>query len=351
VAPADLADAVLAAVRAAVDGGDLAGPIPDSVAVQRPRTAGRGDFATNVALRLARPAGREPREVAGLLAERLRAHPDIAAVEVAGPGFLNVTLGHHALGRIAAAVVTAGPSYGLPPDRPTSIQAAAAGPAAAPAAGPATAPGGTPAAAGAGASGLLAAWAGRVPVPDRGGEVVRLAGAGTVPAAALADAIGADAARYALARVPAGTAVELDLDRWARQTPDNPLHCVQYAHARLVAIGRGAAAFGVADPAVPTPAAVSTVDIAALAEPAETALLAALGDFPAVVRTTAHQTARYLEEVAALWAGFDVACRVLPYGDEEVTDLTRARLLLCAATRTVLANGLAALGIAAAEVA
>jgi arginyl-tRNA synthetase len=299
VAPADLADAVLAAVRAAVDGGQLSAPIPDSVAVQRPRAAGHGDYATNVALRLARPAGREPREVAGLLAEHLRAHPDIAAVEIAGPGFLNVTLGHHALGRIAAAVVAAGPAYG----------------------------------------------AGRVEVPDRAGATVRLTGAGAITAGALADAIGADAARYALARVPPGTAVELDLDRWARRTPDNPLHCVQYAHARLVSIGRGAAAFGVTD------LDPSTVDCGLLGEPAAAALLAALGDLPHVVRTGAHQLARYLEEVAAHWAAFDHACRVLPYGDEDVTDVTRARLLLCAATRTVLANGLGALGIAAAEVA
>jgi arginyl-tRNA synthetase len=341
VAPADLADAVLAAVRAAVDGGELAAPIPDSVAVQRPRAAGHGDYATNVALRLARPAGREPREIAGLLAARLRAHPDIAAVEIAGPGFLNVTLGHHALGRIAAEAVTAGPSYGRTPTTPTTPPAPALP--AAPGAG-GIAPAAAPPVAGAGTD-LVAAWVGQVEVPDRAGEPVRLAGAGAVSAAGLADAIGAEAARYALARVPAGAAVELDLDRWARQTPDNPLHCVQYAHARLVSIGRGAAAFGVAD------LDPSTVDCGLLGAPAEAALLAALGDFPHVVGTTAHQVARYLEEVAAHWAGFDHACRVLPYGDEEVTDLTRARLLLCAATRTVLANGLAALGIVAAQVA
>jgi arginyl-tRNA synthetase len=319
VVPADLADAVLAAVRAAVDGGDLAvpaGAIPDMVAVRRPRAAGHGDYATNVALQLARPAGREPREVAGLLADRLRAHPEIAAVEVAGPGFLNLTLGHQTLGRIAAEVVALGSSYGLGPAGPRS------------------------------GADLVAGWAGQVAGPDRAGEPVRLAGAGTVGVAALADAVGPDAARYALARVPAGTAVEIDLDRWARQTPDNPLHCVQYAHARLGSIGRGAAAFGITglDP--------STVDCGLLGAPAEAALLAALGDLPAVVRTgAADQVARYLEEVAAHWARFDDACRVLPYGDEEVTALHRARLLLCAATRTVLANGLAALGIAAAETA
>jgi arginyl-tRNA synthetase len=339
VVPADLADAVLAAVRAAVDGGDLAVAIPaesiqDMVAVRRPRAAGHGDYATNVALRLARPAGREPREVAGLLADRLRAHPEIAAVEVAGPGFLNVTLGHQALGRIAAEVVTAGPSYGLSTDGLAGVPGVG---------GPSYGPGTRGSAS---VPDLVAAWAGQVSVPDRGAEPVRLAGAGTVTAAALADAIGVDAERYALARVPAGGTVELDLDRWSRWTPDNPLHQVQYAHARLVAIGRGAAAFGVTD------LDPSTVDCGLLGTPAEAALLAALGDLPAVVRTgAAHQLTRYLEEVAAHWAAVEDACRVLPYGDEAVTALTRARLLLCAATRTVLANGLAALGVAAAEIA
>ena len=62
-----------------------------------------------------------------------------------------------------------------------------------------------------------------------------------------------------------------------------------------------------------------------------------------------HRVARYLEELAGTYHRFYDACRVLPRGDEEVTDLHRARLWLVEATRVVLANGLALLGVTAPE--
>ncbi len=79
-----------------------------------------------------------------------------------------------------------------------------------------------------------------------------------------------------------------------------------------------------------------------------------LGEFPRVVATAAelrepHRVARYLEELAGTYHRFYDACRVLPHGDEEAGDLTRARLWLCEATRTVLANGLRLLGVSAPE--
>src|SRR4051812_43848789 len=92
--------------------GELTGGAPPDVVVERPKNPEHGDYATNVALRLAKPAGRPPREVAEVLAEELRAQPGIAAVDVAGPGFLNITLAQGALGRIAVEAVTAGPVYG-----------------------------------------------------------------------------------------------------------------------------------------------------------------------------------------------------------------------------------------------
>ena len=110
--PEELAAAVLAAVRAAVDAGDLAVSVPDSAVVERPKSREHGDYATNVALRLAKPAGRPPREVAGLVAARLREHPGVAAVDVAGPGFLNVTLAKDALAGLVRAILEAGPAYG-----------------------------------------------------------------------------------------------------------------------------------------------------------------------------------------------------------------------------------------------
>ena len=62
-----------------------------------------------------------------------------------------------------------------------------------------------------------------------------------------------------------------------------------------------------------------------------------------------HRVARYLEELAVTYHRFYDTCRVLPRGDEEPTPLTTARLWLCAATATVLRNGLAVLGVSAPE--
>ncbi len=110
--PAELSDLVLDAVRTAVADGDLAVQVPTEVKVERPRQKEHGDYATNVALTLAKPAGRAPRDVAELLAGRLRVLPGVAKVDVAGPGFLNLTLDSAAQGEIARTVVAAGESYG-----------------------------------------------------------------------------------------------------------------------------------------------------------------------------------------------------------------------------------------------
>ena len=110
--PDGLGDAIRAAVTAAVDAGELAVSVPDTVVVERPKNRGHGDYATSVALQLAKPAGRPPREVAELVAARLRAADGIASVDVAGPGFLNVTLAGDALGQVALSVLAAASSYG-----------------------------------------------------------------------------------------------------------------------------------------------------------------------------------------------------------------------------------------------
>ena len=112
VTPEELSTAVTDAVRAAVDAGDLAVPVPDSVVVERPKSREHGDYATNVALRLAKPAGRPPRAVAELLATRLLDHPGIDGVAVAGPGFLNVTLAKDALAGVVRTVLEAAGTYG-----------------------------------------------------------------------------------------------------------------------------------------------------------------------------------------------------------------------------------------------
>ncbi|HWW54885.1 MAG TPA: DALR anticodon-binding domain-containing protein, partial [Acidimicrobiales bacterium] len=91
-----------------------------------------------------------------------------------------------------------------------------------------------------------------------------------------------------------------------------------------------------------------------LSTEAENELLGALGEFPRIVAKAGelrqpHHVARYLEELAGSYHRFNDKCRVLPFGDDEVTDLNRARLWLVEATRTVIANGLALLGVSAPE--
>ncbi|HEY9376638.1 MAG TPA: arginine--tRNA ligase [Jiangellaceae bacterium] len=161
----------------------------------------------------------------------------------------------------------------------------------------------------------------------------------------LVDAIGVDAARYALARYSTDSTIDLDLDLWARQTNDNPVFYVQYAHARLSSILRNADELGVER---------GDLRPELLEHERESALLGALGEFPRIVTTAAelrepHRVARYLENLAATFHKFYDDCRVLPIGDEETTDLHRARLWLVEATRVVIANGLGLLGVTAPE--
>ncbi|MEP6599067.1 MAG: arginine--tRNA ligase [Actinomycetota bacterium] len=113
--PAELSAAVRAAVDACVGQRDFAASPLADVVVERPKNRDHGDYATNVALRLAKAAGRPPREIAEAVAARLRETFGIAAVDVAGPGFLNITLAADALGELASRIVKAGPSYGHGP--------------------------------------------------------------------------------------------------------------------------------------------------------------------------------------------------------------------------------------------
>jgi arginyl-tRNA synthetase len=163
----------------------------------------------------------------------------------------------------------------------------------------------------------------------------------------LVDLIGVDASRYALARYSMDSTIDLDLDLWASQTSDNPVYYVQYAHARLSSIIRNAVDLGVTIDE-------TTFDPALLAVEQEGALLRSLADYPKVVTRAAelrepHRIARYLEDTAAAFHKFYDVAHVLPRGDEEPTDLHRARLMLVAATRQVIANGLGLLGVTAPE--
>jgi len=115
VTPAELSQALHAVLTAAVADGALslaAADVPAHVTVERPRSREHGDWATNVALQLAKRVGMPPRDVARVLADRLAAVPGVAAVDIAGPGFLNITLDTAAAGGLARVVVEAGSAYG-----------------------------------------------------------------------------------------------------------------------------------------------------------------------------------------------------------------------------------------------
>ena len=113
--PAELSQALHAVLTAAVADGALslaAADVPAHVTVERPRSRDHGDWATNVALQLAKRVGMPPRDVARVLADRLAGVPGVAAVDIAGPGFLNITLDTAAAGGLARVVVEAGSAYG-----------------------------------------------------------------------------------------------------------------------------------------------------------------------------------------------------------------------------------------------
>jgi len=163
----------------------------------------------------------------------------------------------------------------------------------------------------------------------------------------LVDEVGVDAARYTLTRYPVETSLTLDIDLLTSHTNDNPVFYVQYAHARISAVLRAAVEKGIDWPK-------NTFNPAVLITSQEAELLGALSEFPRIVAASAslrepHRVARYLEELATAYHSFYSACRVLPMDGELVADVTNARLLLCAATRQVVRNGLDLLGVGAPE--
>ena len=162
----------------------------------------------------------------------------------------------------------------------------------------------------------------------------------------LVDAVGVDAARYALARSSMDSAIDIDLDLLASTSSENPVYYVQYAHARTRNVARNAAEHGVSRSAGFLPAALD--------DPADSALLGVLAQFPAIVAQAAqlreqHRVARYLEQLAAAYHTWYGATRVTPRGDDAVNSGHVARLWLNDAVGQVLANGLGLLGVTAPE--
>ncbi|WP_232668003.1 arginine--tRNA ligase [Pseudonocardia sp. TRM90224] len=180
----------------------------------------------------------------------------------------------------------------------------------------------------------------------RDGQPVRMSKrAGTaVSMDDLVEAVGVDAARYTLIRSSVDSTLDIDLDLISRHTNDNPVHYVRYAHARLASLARNAAELGL-EP---------STAFGLLEHPREGDLIRTIGEFPTVVASAAelrepHRVARYLEQLAGAYHKFYEACRVLPKGDEEPTELHRVRINLCIAARQVFANGLGLLGVSAPE--
>jgi arginyl-tRNA synthetase len=182
-----------------------------------------------------------------------------------------------------------------------------------------------------------------------GGQEVKLSKrAGTIiTLEELVEKVGVDAARYTLIRYPVDTPMVMDIDILKRNTNENPVYYVQYAHARIAAVLRNAAELGAT-------LDLKDFDPGQLTHDRENELLGVLAEFPRVIQSAAelrepHRVSRYLEELAGTYHGFYNDCRVLPMGEEKLTAIHTARLLLCTATKQVLKNGLDLLGVSAPE--
>ncbi|MGW8763211.1 ArgS-related anticodon-binding protein NrtL [Streptomyces sp. NPDC055815] len=319
--PADLSLTVQHAVRRAVDDGALRVDVPPRVKVERARPGGTGEYASSVALSLARPAGRSALDVAGVLKERLQGAPGILAVDITGPGFLNFTLGSDAGGDLVRAIRSAGYEYGY----------------------------------GTALAGTVVRFA---EVTESRAQVVaevvlrllRAQGADASfgggeripvrPAPYLPREFGVDAARWALLRA-APTDRALDGPPLLVQHERNSLFRVRYAHSRVRRLLVNGQQLGIT-----RAEAADAYDTDTHASE----LLGVLGDHPVVLLAAARhrapdRVARHLEATADALLAFQHT--VLPLGDEKPSAAHRSRLALAEAAGTVLAGGLSLLGISA----
>lgn len=163
----------------------------------------------------------------------------------------------------------------------------------------------------------------------------------------LVEKVGTDAARYTLIRFPTDTPMVMDVDLLRRNTNENPVYYVQYAHARICAVLRNAKELGINY-------GIKFYAPELLTHERERELVGLLAQYPKVLSSAAelrqpHRVARYIEELAAQYHRFYNDCRVLPLGDEKVSDLNSARATLSQATAQVINNGLDLLGVNAPE--
>jgi arginyl-tRNA synthetase len=171
-----------------------------------------------------------------------------------------------------------------------------------------------------------------IPMSKRSGEFITLD--------ELLDEVGTDGARWYFSSRAYTTGIDFDLELAKRQSNENPVYYVQYAHARAASILRHGSEMGAA------PDASRTAEL--LTHPSERALVRQLLDFPDAVgmaaeRRETHEVPRYAYELASAFSAFYRDCKVLT----EDPELSAARLALVDATRSVLSNALGLLGISA----
>ena len=163
----------------------------------------------------------------------------------------------------------------------------------------------------------------------------------------LVEKVGIDAARYTLIRYPTDTPMVMDVDLLKKNTNDNPVYYVQYAHARICAVLRNAKDFGIEY-------GVNSYNPELLVHEQERELIGFLAQYPRIVASAAqmrqpHRVARFIEDLAAQYHRFYNDCRVLPLGEEKPTQLNSARATLSLAAAQVISNGLELLGVSAPE--
>ncbi|MEU6327768.1 ArgS-related anticodon-binding protein NrtL [Streptomyces sp. NPDC047049] len=375
--PAELSRTVLRSVRGAVAEQELSVPVPARIVVEPPPRPGCGDYASNVALQLAGPAGRPAREVAEILRKRLAGSAGIARVEIAGPGFLNFTLGDGALTALVRDVLAQGDGYGgtwaaQRLDDVGEVPGDGSGEAI-----DGDLEGGFGPGAGFSAGGAREAVVGEVL-----GRIDAAAGLGghrdgDRPALApvpydldtLTARLGSDEARWVLLRPAAHDPVRLPERPVQRES--NPRFRVQYACARARALVRNAGELGfVSEPGdvgegQPAVVAGTAADARAASRPSPRhtaaspspspslhALQTLLATYPSVIDVAARLRApdrvvRHLEATADAFFRWHDDFPPLPVGEQKPLAVHRARLALAEAGGTVLANGLRLLGISA----
>ncbi len=394
--PVELSRTVLRAVRRAVDAGELSVTVPERVVVTPPGPGGCGDYATNIALQLARPAERTPRYVAEVLQGHLLGADGVDDVAITGPGFLNISLGGIGCAALVEEILSKGQAYGhtgapsgqdrriREPEhaRPAVLRLRAAHEVRAVVVADAVArllrsqgtlvrvtcegrpePGwqsvlGVRVDADADADADVDAADGNAFAsggPDEAAPVEVDEAAPVevdvrpVPAPADPLPLGRDAGRWALLH-PATHDRPRIRDEHLVQREGNPLFRVRYAHARTRALGRNAADLGFhAEPGDVHPGHCGHPSHAGpTTEAPPTSLLIPLADHPRILTAAAahrapDRLARHLVTVADAVLPF--LGTVLPRGEEKPSAAHRARLALAEAAGAVLAGGLALLGI------